>query len=415
MMKKRTVIFLGVGVLLTAANLFLTLHTDSKVSRTSFISKWDEARTETLTETLETAGVVTPAEEHPIYYDSEQGGFKEFLVKKGEPVREGTRLFEYNSLHIDADRLRLEGEIDKLRREVALIDDQIEQLEYLQNVATGTEVEGLTAQALVGVTIEKEIYDLEQKQGRLLKDIEEYDDQLDALDEGREIDFTSVVSGTVKEINYQLENPIMTIISDTPKVSGLFAEGDLAQVEEGMEVYVNSELFGQTVPGTLTEISSHPKGEPSVEAESQFAFEVVLAQDGMVPGESGGYVWEDDETAGKIVHGAHVDVTVVTNKVEEAVTVSNQQLQKGSYLYVLTQTGRIERRDIKLGLEVDDKVEIVEGLEKDEIVVIHPNQVALSDAPFITSLMLLKLDDEPFKEETKMDLLKAIGVGFSKK
>jgi HlyD family secretion protein len=422
-MKKRTAIFLGGGLLLLSVNLFLTIQTDTLVDRSSFIRSWFEAETETITETLKTAGVVTPAEEYPIYYNPEQGGFKEFLVKKGDQVTRGTALYEYTSAQIDADRQRLESEKDKLRREVALINEQIEQLEYLQNVTSRTEGEeessGLSAGAMIGLTIEKEIYDKEQEQSRLLTTIDDYEDQLSALDEGREIDITSEVRGIVKEVNYDLKNPVITIRSETPKVIGAFAEADMAKVEEGMEVYVYSELLGQRVGGTLTTIARHPDGEPNVEAESEFKFEIELDQEGMVPDGSGGFVWEEDEATqkapkGKVVHGAHVDVTVVTNKVEEELAVSSEQIQKGSYLYVLTQTGKIERRDIQLGLEVDDTVEIVDGLEKGETVVANPNQVERENQPFITRLSFFRLSSEPFKTEEKMDLLKAISVGFSK-
>lgn len=443
-MKKKTAMFVGAGVLFVAANIFLTVHTESKVSRTSFITDWFEAKTETLQQTLHTAGVLTPDEEYPVYYNPEQGGFEQFLVEKGDQVTEGTSLYEYSSARVDEDRQRLQSEKDSLSQEMDLLDDQIAQLEYLQRVykrSADSSIEGvLTSDVLMDTAIEKEIYDKEQDQEELKKEIDDIEDQIDALDEGREIDFSSVVSGTVKDINYDLQNPIMTIISETPKVSGTFTEKELAQVEPGMEVCIESDLIGKKVRGTLVKIANHPEGEPRVGEESQFTYEVELDQEGMVPDGNGSFVWEETDEAeseddvdaesqdaeadmdaeskapaGKIVHGTQVNVTIVTSKVADAVTVSNEQVEKGSYLYVLTKTGTIERRQIQLGLEVDKQVEIIDGLEAGETVVARPKQVARAEEPFITKLEPQNLRIKSIKAERKMDLIKGIGVGFSKR
>ncbi|WP_404330408.1 efflux RND transporter periplasmic adaptor subunit [Mesobacillus maritimus] len=472
-MKKRTAILTATGALFIATNVFLTLHNDSKVSRTNFLTSWFEAKAETLTETLQTAGVVTPTEEHPIYFNGEEGGFQQFYVQKGDSVTAGTPLYEYKSAQVDADRQRLETEIKQLNREVALIEDQVQQLEYLQTVSAGsssdsvavsgdglvTPVPGLKLETLVEVTIEKEIYDKEREIRNLEKEIEVHEDNLAALERNNELDVRSQVNGTVKEINLDLKNPIMTIISDDPKVQGTFTEKDLANVTEGMEAYITSDLIQDKLAGKLTKIASHSKEDPDVSKESEFSFEIELdpqpASDSetlvasteemdeaeeMVADSEGTELedpWEladedladtsrdsqpindgDDLQPNKgepnLVHGQHVDITIITDQRVGAVTVADEQIQNGSYLYVLTRTGKVERRFINMGLEVDDRIEIIDGLQVGETVVENAERVAKPNAPFITRLDLLRLNLKLLKDGEPMDWVKAIGVGFSK-
>jgi len=447
-MKRKSALLTAAGTLLIATNVFFTLHNESKVSRTNFLTSWFEANTETLTETLQTAGVVTPAEEHPVYFNGEEGGFQQFYVKKGDAVTAGTPLYEYKSTQVDADRQRLENEINQLSREVALIEGQIQQLEYLQTVSAGSSadsvavsgdglaapVPGLQLETLVDVTIEKEIYDKEGEIRDLEEEIEEHEGNLTALEANNELDVSSQVNGTVKDINLDLENPIMTIISDDPKVQGNFTEGDLAKVAEGMEAYITSDLIKDKLAGKLTKIASHSKEDPDVDKESEFLFEIELdpqvASDTETDeGMDGGTTPEDtsDIAEGDIdienddvsqppplIHGQHVDITIITDQSTGAITVADEQIQHGSYVYVLTRTGKVERRFIKMGLEVDDRIEIIEGLQVGETVVEHAERVAKPNARFITRLDPLRLNLTLLKDGEPMDWLKAIGVGFSK-
>ncbi|MCM3668719.1 hypothetical protein M3181_06860 [Mesobacillus maritimus] len=541
-MKKRTALLTLAGALLVAGNVYLTLHTESKVERTSFVMNWFTASTETLTKTLQTEGVVIPAEEHPIYFHQEEGGFEQFLVQQGEEVTAGTTLFEYKSLQVDADRQRLTTEIEQLNREVALIEDQIQQLEYLQTVSASSADRdsvpvsgdglssfptGVNSGTIVEVTIEKEIYDKEREIRRLEDEIDVHESSLASLDVDSQVAVPSNVDGTVKQIQYDLKNPIMTIISDHPKVRGAFTEEDLLNVKEGMEAYVSSDLVPDVVGGKLTKIAGHSENEPDVKKESEFPFEVELelteeeeeeesqegladdvrAEDESAAGSAGGVEGEgtgagsnlkpaggtvdikyevesvggtaEDETeAGSaggngniakkvesasgtanqeneaesadgidtnpepdelledpevpvntevaaadtendsspgLVHGSHVDITIVLDEAIGAVTVADKQIEKGSYLYVLTRTGKIERRQVKMGLAVGGRVEVKEGLEPGETVLENPNQVARVDEPFITRLDFLRLDLKLLKEEPVMDWVKLLWVGFSKR
>lgn len=416
-MKKKTAILAAAGILFFTGNLYLALKEDSKSVRSSYINKWTATGKDNLTKTLLADGVVTPVEEHHVYYNDTPGGFKNFLVKEGDKVDTGTPLYEYASDGDDADRQKLENEKNQLVREAALIDEQIQQLEYLLSVSesatessvpvtgdgttgTGTGT-GASSRDLVNASIEKEIYDKKSEKTRIESEIDQYDNTINSENDSDQLGINSEVAGTVKKINYDLENPILTIISDSPKVEGTFSEKDLKEVKEGMEVYVKSDMLKKKVKGTLTKIASYPETDPSVKKASHFSYEIELA--------------EEDAN---LVKGTHVDVSVVTKQVMNAATVPAKSVvkaKKASYIYVLNAAGKVEKRKINKGMELEGKVEVKKGAKPGELVVKNPEKVQKAGDPFFSKLKPETLTKKTLKEEPKKDLLKAIMVGFFKR
>lgn len=410
-MKKKTAILLSAGILFVSGNFYLALREDSKAVRSSYINKWSPVGKETLTETLHASGVVTPEEEHHVYYNENSGEFKNFLVKQGDKVDTGTPLYEYSSDNIDEDLARLESERSQLVTEATLLDEQIQQLLYLQTVSASatdnsTPVFGdgtsgsNSSNDLMAVSIEKEIYDKQLEKSRVNAEIDKYDDMIDAYDGSDELGISSQVAGTVKQINYELKNPIVTIISETPMIKGNFTERDLKKVEEGMKVIVKSEMIEGKVNGTLANISEYPEADPSVEKESHYPYAIAL-----------------DEGAEGIIKGTHVDVSVVTNQVVNASTVpvkSIEKSKKNSYVYVLNEKGQVEKRKIKKGLELSGKTEVKKGAKPSELVVRMPEEVQQENSPFFSKLKPSTLTKKTFSEEGKRNLFKQIMVGFFK-
>jgi HlyD family secretion protein len=409
-MNKKTTILLSAGILFVSGNLYLALRDDSQAVRSSYINNWAKIGKETLTETLHAAGVVTPEEEHHVYYDNNSRDFKSFLVKEGDEVDAGTPLYEYATDNIDEELSKLEVEKSQLAMEAKLLDEQIQQLLYLQSVSASapdnsTTVSGdgtasASSNDLISVSIEKEIYDKQLEKSRVIAEIDKYDDMIDSYDGNDQFDISSEVTGSVKKINYELKNPIVTIISDIPKVEGTFTEKDLKNVQEGMDVYVKSDLVKGTIGGTLTKIAKHPESEPSVKKESQFPFEIELEL-------------EDEE----IVHGTHVDVAVITNQVINAAAVRDRSVEKGkknSYIYVLNEAGKVEKRKINKGLQIGGKTEVKKGAKPGELVVSKPEKVQKADNPFFSKLKSGTLSKKTFKEEGKRNIFKGIMVGFFK-
>lgn len=410
-MKKKTAILASAGIIFVSANLFLALKDDSKAVRSSYINEWTAVGKDNLTETLHASGVVTPEDEHQVYYNADDGEFKGFLVKEGDQVDSGTPLYEYSSNNIDEDLARLQAEKSQLVTEANLIDDQIKQLSYLQSVSASTSSASTPvfgdgsdrndSSELMNVSIEKEIYDKQREKGRVEAEIEKYEDLIESYEGTDELGMNSEVSGTVKKVNYELKNPIVTIISEKPKVEGTFSERDLKKVEEGMEVYVISDMIKGKVKGSLTKIADYPEADPSVDAESHYPYEVTL----------------NEETDEKIIKGSHVDVSVVTAKVKNAATVPERSVEKGkknSFIYVINEKGLVEKRKISKGLQLGGKAELKKGGKPGEIVVQKPDSVQQTNSPFFSRLKIDALKKKTFKEEGKRTIFKHIMVGFFK-
>jgi HlyD family secretion protein len=411
-LKKKTAILLSAGVIFVSGNLYLALKDDSKALRSSYINKWMPVGKDNLTETLHASGVVTPEEEHQVYYNDEDGDFKGFLVKEGDQVDNGTPLYEYSSNNIDEDLATLKAEKSQLVTEANLIDEQIKQLTYLQSVSASTSTASTPvfgdgsgsrndSNDLMNVSLEKEIYDKQLEKGRVEAEIDKYEDLIDSYEGSNELGKNSEVSGTVKQINYELKNPIVTIISDNPKVEGTFSERDLRAVEEGMEVYVKSDLIKGKLAGTLTKIADYPETDPSVKAESHYPFEITL----------------NEETEEKIIKGAHVDVSVITAQVKNAATVLESSVEKGkknSYVFVINEKGLVEKRKIKKGLELGGKTELKKGAKPGELIVQKPEKIQEENNPFFSRLNIDKLKKKTFVEESNRNIFKHIMVGFFK-
>ena len=412
-MKKKSLILMSAGILFVSGNLYLALKDDSKAVRSSYINKWTATGKESLTKTLQAEGVVTPVEEHHVYYNDTPGGFKNFLVKEGDPVDVGSPLYEYAGDGNEAEREKLEMEKQQLVREAALIDEQIQQLEYLLSVSEsatdnslpvvgdGTSGTSRSSSELMNVSIEKEIYDKKSEKTRISAEIDEYENRLNSHGSGDQLGINSEVAGTVKKINYDLNNPILTIISDSPKVEGAFTEKDLKEVQEGMEVVVKSDLVKGNVKGTLTSIASYPEQDPSVKTESRFPYEVQLT----------------DEQA-ELIKGTHVEVSVVTDQVVNAATVPEEAVvktKKASYVYVLNSLGKVEKRKITKGLELDGKVEVKKGAKPGELVVKNPEAIQKAGDPFFSKLKPDILNKKTFSKEPRKEIFKSIMVGFFKR
>ncbi|WP_174734303.1 efflux RND transporter periplasmic adaptor subunit [Mesobacillus harenae] len=406
-------IFLTAAVILIAGNLYLIFKTNSPVERSSYIKDWTEVTRGNITKTLNASGVVAPLEEQFVYYDENTADFKKFLVKKGEKLIPGTPLFEYESNELDAQRAELEQENDQLTRELALVDDQLNQLTYLQTVAASQQSTSMPVTGdgyatepnssepdLMLASIEKEINDIERKQSRILSEIDQNGEELLALGDEGPLQVTSETKGRVKEISHELENPILTIISEAVRVEGIFTETDLKRVVEGMPVYISADILKKRAKGTLGKIYSFPEEDASVDRESRYPFIVRL----------------DDEEL-DIIKGTHVSVSVVTDEVLDVVTLGERSVEidgNASQAYVLTSAGTIEQRELSTGLYHNGTYQVKKGIKTGEMIITDPARIKQNQAAFITPLKTADLQQSTFASQTKKNLLRYVGIAFLK-
>jgi HlyD family secretion protein len=394
-------VLIALIIVFITGNLFFILKKDSKIDRAAFIESWRAAKKEDLAQTFHTSGVVAPLEEHHFYFDRKTGMFDQFLVKEGEMVASGTPLFEYTTSDIEAEVEKLEIEKEKIENQISSLEDHISQLEDYRDSLTFDEEEKLSEKSILS-GIERDIYEKELERDLLQQEVDKYEAQLSALDnQSGKMTVVSDLDGVVKKVREDLKNPVVTVASAEPSVKGTFSEEEMKKVSSGMKVFLSSGFFKKRAEGTLQEVREIPEGEPSVEKASRYPFTVQFdTEDGVEPP----------------LIGSHVDVTVVTKEVNGAVTVPSNVLVKekaGSFIWILNGSGKLEKRKVSVGMKVNGKSEIKEGLENGELVIMNPKAIQKGEGPsFITPLKLEDISKKELKKLKKEEIWKPILKGF---
>ncbi|WP_157796283.1 efflux RND transporter periplasmic adaptor subunit [Bacillus xiapuensis] len=391
-----------------AGNLYLTYKEDSKVERTQPITSWKTASNQDVVESFRTTGVITPAEEYPVYFNKEQGTFQKFLVKEGQPVSPGTPLFEYSSSDLEQKVMELEAEKSKTQQQIQLMNKQISQLQSIlseleredsKDAKDKKEERNKDAR----VTTENEIIDQETEKFKLEEELRKYDKLIAEYESSKSnLIVKSEVEGFVKSIDQNLNNPLISIRSRNPAIQGVFDEKQMKKVTEGLKIHAAVDPFPPAFNGSITDIHEFPEEEPSVKRKSLYPFTAQLEQNGF------------EEELSQLLPGMKANVTVVTKEALQAVTVPKSSVEtsgKRSYVYVLNTKGDIEKRSVTPGLLVKDVQEIQSGLAAGEKIVTNPDKLLAEHASFITPIQQEKLAKKDLQQLSKKEKIKFILMG----
>ncbi|MCR2821408.1 efflux RND transporter periplasmic adaptor subunit [Lederbergia panacisoli] len=452
-------------ILVLAVNLVLLEKKGSKVERLNFISSWEEVKAGDLVKTLRTEGVVAPSERHPVFVDPNVT-FKEFLVEKGERVENGTPLFEYATEDLDEQIALLDAEIARLEKEKKSIETFVSDMERtksalprqrsnVQPVFGGDPESDAVSETMVKVEAARQVREdaaeiravdrlVSERELDLEKvdlEIQKYEEQRDLVESGRSgLTILSSVDGIVEDISFELNNPVITIVSEDLFVEGQLNEQEVATVEEGMRVDVHSDLFVGELTGEIGSVSELPLEQATVERASFYPFNVILDVDEAVDedddvgedddGEEvddgvGENVDDDvdddisenadvdvDENADvELYAGYHVLADIVLDEALEVPVVQRESIRGHSYLWVLGRSGIVEKRKVELGLQVGKQAEILGGAELGELFVVQENEIDHA-APFITPFKGNKSIFNQWESESFRRKLKYVLVGI---
>ncbi len=389
-----------VGALFMIGNLYLIYKKDSEIKRISYVDTWTTVREQNLVESKTDEGLITPIEEEYIYYEENTGDFAAFLVKEGDQVEENTPIIELSSVNIDAAIAQKELEITRLEDDIEALEDNIASLDdLLSDIERSTTEENESSNTIMANSLEIEIYEKELQVSRLEAELDKQETALASIDESlSSLTINSKIAGIIKEIRHDLNNPIVTITSNDLQVEATLTEKELSSFEEGMKVVISSGLHKDKLEGTISSISILPKNEPKEKKETQYSYIIQL----------------NEQPSSTIPLGSNVDLKIITNEINDALTVSTKSIQeKGtkSYVYVMTGNGTIERRQIETGLQLNHVKEIKTNVEEGEKVVLTSNTLK-NKTKFYTSLQPKKLKKRDFKDMGKRKALKTALKGF---
>lgn len=406
------------SIVLITVNLYLIEKKESKVERTVFVENWTKVKKDTITDTIQTNGVIKPVEEYDIYFDAKKNDFKKFLVKEGDSVTAGSSLFEYTATELDALKATLEAEKTAAEGEMAGIEEYIGKLRsYQGNVTSESEAaidESVEKNLNIDITtsssdliksnIEQEMYKQELEKNRLDEKVKMLDAKLSSIEEqSSAIVTTSEADGVVKTINKNLDNPIISIVSTNMAIEGYFSEEEMKKAEVGMTIKASSSDSKKALKGTIGRIHSYPAEEPSLKKDNRFPFQALIEPEG-------------EETEPLLV-GSKVNLTVITNEKAgvPSIPIEAVQYQKHPYIYKLTNKGHVDKHYITKGLKAEGKQEIIKGPSIGDVILLMPNVALKNHSYFITPIQFEKVKAGTYKKFTSREKVRYLLLGILEK
>ncbi len=412
---KKRIVVPAVLLLIVLNTLLITFDADHTVERKSFVKQRAQVFTHDLYKTSSTGGVLTAAEETPVYFDDDQGRFLQFLVEKGERVQSGDGLFEYQVRDYQETEATLQQQTKQLEEEITAIENAIAQISAYQfsesetmpsslpsflppygsdapnntdpETEPGTDTETAPSSTEEAKFLkeqyiaEKEI-ELAEKQAAL----NNAQSQLAELSTGGDtVTIESPVDGIVTELNQSLANPLTVVSSEELIIEGTLSEGKRKMIEQGMEVRISVPDAAIQLNGTIQSLADVPE-QTDEKKQSDYRFHVQINEepdqnqedrltDGLTDetneqvSEEADDVAEPEET---LLAGFHADLEIITEQELDSAAVFTRQLAKDRLipsLWVLNETGRLELRPIELGLNMDVYQGIASGASAGEWIV----------------------------------------------
>ncbi|MEF2098267.1 efflux RND transporter periplasmic adaptor subunit [Bacillus sp. CFBP9009] len=407
------------SIVLITVNLYLIEKKESKVERTVFVENWTKVKKDTITDTIQTNGVIKPVEEYDIYFDTKKNDFKKFLVKEGDAITAGSSLFEYTTTELDALKANLEAEKTAAEGEIAGIEEYIGKLRSYQGTMTSNPEKATIDESveknlnidltksssdLIKSNIEQEMYKQELEKNSLNEKVKMLDAKLSSIEEqSSAIVSTSEADGVVKNINKNLNNPIISIVSTNMAIEGDFSEEEMKKAEVGMTIKASSSDSKKAFKGTIGRIHSYPAEEPSLKKDNRFPFQALIEPEG-------------EETEPLLV-GSKVNLTVISNEKAgvPSVPIEAVHYQKQPHVYKLTKKGYVDKHYITKGLKAEGKQEIIKGPSVGDVILMDPNVAVKNHSYFITPIQFEKVKTATYKKFTSREKVRYLLLGILEK
>ncbi|WP_421382007.1 efflux RND transporter periplasmic adaptor subunit [Bacillus salacetis] len=413
---KKIIVYLAIALSLALiiTNVYLIEKAHSKVDRNSFVSDWKPIKTGNLQNTLEKTASLASAEESYVYFDSSFGTFQEFLVKEGDEVSAGNDLYTYEAEDTLRQEQVLESEIEQLEDEIDSIKSNISDLRSLKPSASSTRIprissteefppdESLEASALeIDYFVEQEIAAKELEIDRMENKADNYERQLNDLRSyEKTVTVQSELDGIVKMVSRDLDNPLIVIASTSPVVQGELTEQEILEVIEGQEAFIRSTAVKDKLNGFVTDIAALPSENTTEDGESSYPFKVEFGE---------------DQEIEKLRPGFHVSLSIVTEEAKDVLTVPEESLLKNGakkFLLIVTDDGKLKKREVTTGMKSDGKVEVQTGIKKGEVFVVDPGKMDLPGSTLVTPVNFDRLTNSAIKNADKHTILENILLGI---
>ena len=293
---------------------------------------------------------------------------KEIFVEKGQEVKPGTKLYEFDTEELAMTLEQRNLELDKINNSISNLNNQIATLTAEKKNAPASEQLSYTTQIQeLQTNVKQEEYNYKVKElevNRTKKSLESST-------------VTSTIAGIIQEINpdpgyddYSGEKQAFMSILSTGKyrIKGKISEQNIGELQPGMDVTVRARNNQEEIWKGSVDVIDTEKPESSSQSEmysgsdssaraTKYPFYVTL------------------ETSDGLMLGQHVYIEPGTGVNTEGLHLMTAYIVdadgKEPYVWVANKKDRLEKRTVKLGAydEEQDTWEITEGLKETDYIV----------------------------------------------
>ena len=364
------------------------------------------------------AGMIEPQQTWEVKLENDRS-VKECFVKEGDEVKDGQKLFTYDTTEDEDNLAKSEIELERCENEIETSKAQKEQLEKEKTKASADEQLDYTTRILTAENnIKQNEYEYKAKELEIKQLKEKIADAA----------VYSEMDGVVKSINDPNDNNgngygYMSDSSDSAyitilqvgdfRVKGTVNEQNKDQIYDGMEMLVHSRV-DETVMwhGIITEIKLD-KGENNSES-SAYSF---YGSDSSGSSTNYPFYVELDSSDGLIL-GQHVYLEPDQGQGEkkEGIWLYDyyfiQEENGDSYVWAASSSNTLEKRSVKLGEYDEDMAtyQVLEGLDAEDYIIV-PSDDLVEGLPVIYNDYNSVPDDFNF-DDMDMDDFDVSGVEF---
>ncbi|GAJ39295.1 efflux RND transporter periplasmic adaptor subunit [Saccharococcus caldoxylosilyticus] len=377
-------------VLCICANFYILFHAQSKIPKSVYVNERTKPEKTNIKETVHTTGMTVPTERKFIYYNPQLGAIDEILVTKGQEIQVGTPLIRYVDEEIDREIHRIARKKEQLNAQIEQLSKDIDDYTAMSSSAKEDSIEKMQW--------EEKAREAEREKTLLEWQMKEYEEQQHELTEKKdELIVESNTAGVVEEISYDKSKPLITIASPSAVVRGKVKEETIGKLAVGQTATINVPNEHESFAGTIADIGKFPIKEASFQEKSEYPFTVQL-----------------NEQPKQLPFGYHVNITVVTKEKNGVITVPAEAVwheKTKAFVYVI-HNGKLEKRNVILGIKHGKKQEIEQGLRQNEYIVSHPTKQMKHGMDVIVPFEVAKPRKETIKQLSKWDIVKHFLDGF---
>ncbi len=315
----------------------------------------------TIISSISLEGIVAPGKE--IKFFALVIGKLISIQEPGVYIEKGNFLFQIDDKSLKHKANSLSIQIDSLKKDIKYWTLELKKLKNLFNAGAIPESEYKTA--------ELRLRNLTEKSNVLSEEMKSLNYTLENFK------VTAQFNGTVISTNFKASETLILgreILRfrdlKEKKIIAKISSSERSLIKEGMSAEIELEnLSIEGVPGKIVKIkniSSDSKHSLNLKTDSSPEFEIEISF---------------DNSKASLQEGVKVSVEVIRNKINSEIAIPLQSIviseDKGSFVFIVRDKFIILQK-VETGVSDDEFIEVKSGINKDDIIILNPNQFDFS-------------------------------------